>query len=139
MKKRVVQQLWEVLQILRVCTIKVYFELLIFVHILKFAFVYGADVMAVKIVKEKNHLVVTGEGVDSVKLAKLLRKKFCFADIETVKKVESECETNESNQFLESQKYYKNIQTNIIHHPITLPIQFMIKIHPLVPSCDLKF
>lgn len=37
--------------------------------------------------KENDRLEVIGEGVDSVCLAKTLRKKFCFADIVTVGEV----------------------------------------------------
>ncbi|KAG6407381.1 hypothetical protein SASPL_130370 [Salvia splendens] len=38
-------------------------------------------------IDENDQLVVTGEGVDSVCLAKSLRKKFCFADIVSVQDV----------------------------------------------------
>lgn len=38
----------------------------------------------VEVVRDRNHLVVVGEGIDSVKLVNSLRKKFCFADILTI-------------------------------------------------------
>ncbi|XP_004293421.1 PREDICTED: uncharacterized protein LOC101306992 [Fragaria vesca subsp. vesca] len=44
-------------------------------------------VSSVALGKEKDSLVVIGEGVDAVKLAKRLRKKFKTADIVTVAEV----------------------------------------------------
>ncbi|KAG8385965.1 hypothetical protein BUALT_Bualt03G0100000 [Buddleja alternifolia] len=44
-------------------------------------------VSSVSIGKENDELVVIGEGVDSVCLAKSLRKKFCFANIISVQEV----------------------------------------------------
>ncbi|XP_057765391.1 heavy metal-associated isoprenylated plant protein 47-like [Salvia miltiorrhiza] len=44
-------------------------------------------VISVSIGKENDVLEVIGEGVDSVCLAKSLRKKFCFADIVSVAEV----------------------------------------------------
>ncbi|XP_057765392.1 uncharacterized protein LOC130986118 [Salvia miltiorrhiza] len=41
-------------------------------------------VSKVEVVKERNHLVVVGEDIDSVKLVNSLRKKFCFANILTI-------------------------------------------------------
>ncbi|XP_073311631.1 heavy metal-associated isoprenylated plant protein 16-like [Primulina huaijiensis] len=41
----------------------------------------------VAISKERNHMVVIGEGVDSVSLANSLRKRLQFADIVSVKSV----------------------------------------------------
>ncbi|KZV56336.1 hypothetical protein F511_00333 [Dorcoceras hygrometricum] len=41
----------------------------------------------VAISKERNHMVVIGEGVDSVGLANSLRKRLQFADIVAVKRV----------------------------------------------------
>lgn len=48
--------------------------------------IYNAGVAAVSI-GENDQLVVIGEGVDSVCLAKSLRKKFCFADIVSIQDV----------------------------------------------------
>ncbi|KAK4439655.1 Heavy metal-associated isoprenylated plant protein 41 [Sesamum alatum] len=44
-------------------------------------------VSSVIVGKDNDQLEVIGEGVDSVCLAKSLRKKFCFADIVTVQQV----------------------------------------------------
>ncbi|KAL1556124.1 heavy metal-associated isoprenylated plant protein 16-like [Salvia divinorum] len=44
-------------------------------------------VISVSIGKDNDQLEVVGEGVDSVCLAKSLRKKFCFADILSVAEV----------------------------------------------------
>ncbi|XP_011095605.1 heavy metal-associated isoprenylated plant protein 41-like isoform X1 [Sesamum indicum] len=44
-------------------------------------------VNSVIVVKDKDRLEVIGEGVDSVCLAKSLRKKFCFADIVSIGEV----------------------------------------------------
>ncbi|KAI3456762.1 hypothetical protein Pfo_013425 [Paulownia fortunei] len=45
------------------------------------------EVISVSIGKENDRIEVLGEGVDSVCLAKSLRKKFCFADIVSVEEV----------------------------------------------------
>ncbi|KAK4398663.1 Heavy metal-associated isoprenylated plant protein 41 [Sesamum angolense] len=44
-------------------------------------------VSSVSVGKDNDQLEVIGEGVDSVCLAKSLRKKFCFADIVSVQEV----------------------------------------------------
>ncbi|XP_020554162.1 heavy metal-associated isoprenylated plant protein 47-like isoform X2 [Sesamum indicum] len=44
-------------------------------------------VSSVSVGKDNDQLQVVGEGVDSVCLAKSLRKKFCFADIVSVQEV----------------------------------------------------
>lgn len=47
-----------------------------------------AGVKSVGIEEEKNQLVVKGEGIDSIKLMKGIKKKFKCANIHTIEKEE---------------------------------------------------
>lgn len=55
----------------------------------------------VEVVKDRNHLVVVGEDIDSVKLVNSLRKKFCFANIITLHNAYA---TTESREFEEERR-----------------------------------
>ncbi|KAG6405223.1 hypothetical protein SASPL_132809 [Salvia splendens] len=60
--------------------------------------IVGRGVISVSIGKDNDQLEVVGEGVDSVCLAKSLRKKFCFADILSVAEVKPEKKSPEKCQ-----------------------------------------
>ncbi|KAG8385968.1 hypothetical protein BUALT_Bualt03G0100300 [Buddleja alternifolia] len=80
---------------------------------------HSQGVIKVEVERDKNHLVVIGEGVDSVKLVNSLRKKFCFAQIVIVKSVVTEESGFRQDEF--QRQTFNNNPTQYIAYPVHDP------------------
>ncbi|XP_077216685.1 disease resistance protein Pik-1-like [Tasmannia lanceolata] len=99
---------------------------------LEVAAVEGADSVAIE-GKEKELVVVIGEGVDAVSLASLMRKKVGHTELVSVNEVKKKDEKKEKEIEFEVKKKDEKKEKNI-GFEYTVPPQWIPNFHPYPPQ-----